>query len=111
MARIPQSPVARSAGLAGLLLAASAGSGHADDQIRILREVAMPDRTIMAIRFDHASGLASRVVVDAESGKILQQQTYAGRPQSSRQEFQDAIWIVGGDPVLGRLIAGGAIVE
>ena len=55
--------------------------------------------------------MASRVVLDEASGKVLQEQTYPGRPQSSRQEFQDAICIIGGDPALGRLIAEGAIVR
>jgi len=111
MARIPQSPVARSAGLAALLLATIAAEGHAEDRIQILREVPMPDRTVMAIRFDHASGLASRVVIDGNSGKVLQEQSYAGRPQSSRQEFQDAVCIIGAHPALGRLIAEGALAE
>jgi hypothetical protein len=71
----------------------------------------MPDHTIMVIQFDHASGSAARVVLDEASGKVLEKQVYPGRPQSSRQEFQDAICIIGGDPSLGRLIAGGAIAE
>lgn len=71
----------------------------------------MPDGTIMEIRFDHASGMASRVVIDEGSGKVLQQQIYAGRPQSSWREFQDAVCIIGSDPTVGRLIAEGALAE
>jgi hypothetical protein len=63
------------------------------------------------IRFDHASGVASRVVVEEASGKVVQEQTYPGRPQSSRQEFQDAVCIIGSHAALGRLIAEGAVAE
>lgn len=87
------------------------GSVHADDTIQILRQVRMPDHTIMVIRFDHASGSASRVVMDPASGTILEQHVYAGRPQSSSWEFQDAVCILGSDPALGRLLAAGAIAE
>jgi hypothetical protein len=111
MARIPQPPVARMAGLAAVLLVALAGSCRADDPVQILRQVRMPDHTIMVIRFDHASGIASRVVMDEVSGKVLQEQTYAGRPQSSSQEFQDAVCIIGSHATLGRLIAERAVAE
>jgi hypothetical protein len=111
MARTPQSPIARTAGLTVVLILALAGSSRADDPVRILRQIRMPDRTTMVIRFDHANGMASRVVLDEASGKVLQEQTYPGRPQSSRQEFQDAICIIGGDSALGRLIAEGAVAE
>jgi hypothetical protein len=111
MARIPQSPIARTAGLTAVLILTLAGSSRAEDPVRILRQIRMPDHTTMVIRFDHANGVASRVVLDEASGKLLQQQTYPGRPQSSRQEFQDAICIIGGDSALGRLIAEGAVAE
>lgn len=111
MARIAQSPVARTAGLAAVLLAALAGGCRADDAVQILRQVRMPDHTIMAIRFDHASGTASRVVMDEASGKVLQEQTYAGRPQSSSQEFQDAVCIIGSHSGLRPFLAKGAITE
>jgi hypothetical protein len=111
MARIRQSPAARMAGLAAALLVALAGSSRADDPVQILRQVRMPDHTIMAIRFDHASGTASRVMMDEASGKVLQQQTYAGRPQSSSQEFQDALCIIGSHSALRGLVAEGAVAE
>lgn len=99
------------AGFAAVLIVALAGSARADDPVQILRQVRMPDQTIMVIRFDHASGIASRVVIDEASGKVLQEQPYAGRPQSSSQEFRDAVCIIGGHSTLGRLIAAGAIAE
>jgi hypothetical protein len=104
-------PVPRVACLAAMLVLPLSSGPHAEYPIEILRQVRMPDLTIMVIQFDHASGMASRVVVDEASGKVLQEQIYAGRPQSSWQEFQDAVCIIGGDPALGRLIAEGAIAE
>jgi hypothetical protein len=99
------------AGLAAVLLVALAGNSLADDPVQILRQVRMPDHTIMVLRFDHASGVASRVVVEEASGKVVQEQSYPGRPQGSWQEFQDAVCIVGSHSTLGRLIAEGAIAE
>ena len=66
---------------------------HADNPVRILRQVSLSDSTLAMIRFDYASGTASRVVVDERSGKALREHVYPGRPQSSRQEFQDAVSI------------------
>jgi hypothetical protein len=111
MARISQSPVARMAGLAAVLLVALAGGSRADDPVQILRQVRMPDHTIMVLRFDHASGVASRVVVEEGSGKVVQEQTYPGRPQSSSQEFQNAVCIISSHPILRRLVAEGAVAE
>jgi hypothetical protein len=111
MARIPQSSIAGMAGLAAVLLVALAGNTRADEAVLILRQVRMSDHTIMAIRFDHASGIASRVVIDEASGKVLREQTYPGRPQSSWQEFQDAVCIIGSHSALRRLLAEGAVAE
>jgi hypothetical protein len=111
MARIRQSPVAGRAGLAAVLLVALAGSSRADDPVQILRQVRMPDHTIMVLRFDHASGTASRAMVEEASGKVVQQQTYPGRPQSSSQEFQDAVCIIGNHSTLRGLVAEGAVAE
>lgn len=79
--------------------------------MQTLRQVRMPDHTTSIIRFDHASGTASRVVLDESSGKVLHQQTYAGRPQSSVWEFQQAVSVIACDPILGRLVADGAVAE
>jgi hypothetical protein len=99
------------AGLAAVLLVALAGGSRADDSVQILRQVRMPDHTIMVLRFDHASGVASRVVVEEGSGKVVQEQTYPGRPQSSSQEFQDAVCIISSHSILRRLVAEGAVAE
>jgi hypothetical protein len=97
------------AGFAAALVLA--GSLRADESIQILRQVRMPDRTIVVIRFDHARGTASRLVLDEASGEVFQEQTYAGRPQSSWGEFQDAVCIIGRDATLARLLAEGAVAE
>ncbi|MHB8272575.1 hypothetical protein [Bradyrhizobium sp.] len=99
------------AGFAAVLIVALAGSSRADGPVEILRQVRVPDHTIIAIRFDHASGTASRVVMDEASGKVLHEHTYAGRPQSSSQEFQDAVCIIGSHSGLRSLIAAGAVAE
>jgi hypothetical protein len=87
------------------------GGAHIDSPIRILRQVRRPDHTITMIRFDYASGTASRVVVDETDGRVLRDQKYPGRPQSSRQEFREAVSIIGDDSALGSLVAGGAVSE
>jgi hypothetical protein len=99
------------AGMAGVFVVTPSDGPGADDPIQILRQVQMPDHTIAVIRFDHASGTASRVVVDERNGKVVRQQTYAGRPQSSRREFQEAVSIIGRDSTLANLVAGGAVLE
>jgi hypothetical protein len=99
------------AGFAAVLIVALAGNARGDGPVQILRQVRMPDHTIMVIRFDHASGTASRIVMEEASGKVLQEQTYTGRPQSSSQEFQDAVCIIGSHATLRGFIAGGAVAE
>jgi hypothetical protein len=99
------------AGLAAVLLLTLAGSSRAEDHVRILRQVRMPDHKTVVLRFDHASGTASRAVLDEASGKVLQEQTYPGRPQSSSQEFQDAVCIIGSHSALRGLLAEGAVAD
>jgi hypothetical protein len=110
MNRAP-SLVPQRASVAAAIFLALSGSPRAEDPVQILRQVRMPDRTIMITRFDHASGTASRIVLDEISGKVLQEQTYPGRPQSSRYEFHDAVMVIRCDLALGQLIAEGAVVE
>jgi hypothetical protein len=63
------------------------------------------------VRFNYATGQASRVVVDESSKKVLREQKFPGRPQSSRQEFEEAVRIIRRDPNLAGLMAGGAVPE
>ena len=51
------------------------------------------------------------MVVDRKSGKVLQQRKFAGRPQGSRQEFQEAVRIVRQDQQLSSFLASGAATE
>jgi len=106
-----RSLVGRAAFLAGIIVVAHPCGAQSENSIQVLRQIKMPDRMIGMIRFDYASGVATRVVVDESSGKILQYQTYPGRPQSSRQEFHEAVSIIGHDPKLARLVEGGAVTE
>src|ERR1039457_2531897 len=106
-----RSLVLRVACLAGVLVVTLPGGPRTDNPIRTLRQVRRPDHTITMIRFDYASGTASQVVIDERSGAVLRDRKYPGRPQSSRQEFQEAVSIIGHDPALASLVAGGAVPE
>jgi hypothetical protein len=94
-----------------MLVVAHPCGAQSENSIQILRQIQMSSRLIGMIRFDYASGIATRVVVDESSGKILQYRTYPGRPQSSRQEFHEAVSIILGDRELARLVEGGAVTE
>jgi hypothetical protein len=89
-------------------LATLGSSGH---RIRILRKIEGPDHTVTIIAFDYTAGTASRIVMDKDGGKVLHRQILPGRPQSSREEFQEAVGIIGRDIVLGPLISRGAVAE
>jgi hypothetical protein len=87
------------------------GRQGADHPVLVLRRVRGPNHTVTLVRFDYATGRASRVVVDESSKKVLQEQQFLGRPQSSRQEFKEAVRIIQQDPNLRGLIASGAVPE
>jgi hypothetical protein len=97
--------------LVGVLAVTLSGGQRTDNPLRILRQVRGPDHTITMIRFDYASGTASLVVMDERSGKVLRERNYPGRPQSSTQEFQEAVSIIGHDSALASVVAGGAVPE
>jgi hypothetical protein len=101
---------ARGAFLTGLLINLPV-SPRTHNPIRTLRQVRRPDHTITTVQFDYAGGTAYRVVTDERNGKVLQFQKYPGRPQSSRQEFQEAVFIISYDSALASLVAGGAVTE
>jgi|GEM_PF-3888584 hypothetical protein len=84
---------------------------HNVNSIQVLRRVRRPDQTITLIQFSHASGTASRIVMDQNTGKVLREREFPGRPQSSRQEFQQAVHIIRQDQKLAGLISGGAATE
>jgi hypothetical protein len=83
-------------------------TGH---RIRNLRQVRGSDHTVMIIAFDYATGAAFRIVRDETSGKVLYEQQLPGRPQSSREEFKEAVEIIGRDPKLAGFIRDGAVTE
>jgi hypothetical protein len=107
----PASLVMRAIGPAAISFLAVAGGASANDAIEVVRHVRMSDQTTVLIRFDHARGRASRLVVDQASGKILLEQAYPGRPQSSRREFEQAVAIIGRHVKLSALMAQGAVAE
>src|SRR6185436_14066721 len=61
--------------------------------------------------FDYTIGVASRIVVDEVSGRVLHEQKLPGRPQGSSEEFREAIRIIGKDQKLGGYILQGAVPE
>jgi hypothetical protein len=69
------------------------------------------NQTLAIIAFDYATGTASRIVVEEGSGKVLHEQPLPGRPQSSREEFQEAVQIIGRDAGLAGFFREGAIPE
>ena len=83
-------------------------SGH---RVRTLRQVRESDHTVSIIRFDYTTGTASRIVMDEISGKPLYEQQLSGRPQSSREEFNEAVGIISRDPGLADFIRGRAVTE
>ena len=90
--------------------------GHRLTAVRMtLGNVAEPTgrtRTIATIvLFDHTAGEARRVEIDTVSGEVLDDQRLAGRPQSSREEFQDAVRIIRGDAELARLLDDGGVLD
>jgi hypothetical protein len=85
--------------------------GRQGISIQVLRQVTRPDQTVTAIQFNHAEGLAYQIVADQNSGKVLQKRKFSGRPQGSRQEFQEAVRIIRQDPQLSGLMAGAPATE
>jgi len=82
-----------------------------NNQIQVLRQVKGPNHTATMVRVNYATGTACRVVVDESSKTVLREQQFPGRPQSSRQEFKEAVRIIGQDPSLAGFIANGAVPE
>jgi hypothetical protein len=69
-------------------------------------------RTIATvILFDHTAGEARRVLLDVHSGELLANTPLRGRPQGSREEFDEAAQIIRLDPGLARLLDEGAVLD
>lgn len=86
-------------------------SGTANAWTVVLRQAYEQDRATTLIVFDYATGIASRIVLDGSSQKVLREQKLPGRPQSSQKEFQEAIEIIRQDHKLSHFISGGAVPE
>lgn len=66
---------------------------------------------VTAVLFDHTALEARRVVIDVDSGRLLASERLPGRPQSSREELEEAVEIIRRDAGLARLLAEGGIVD
>lgn len=92
-------------------LIGACGGKRAQHRVRTLRKMSGPDHTITAITIDYTTGIASRIVMAEDSGKVLREQQLAGQPQSSKEEFKEAVEIIGRDRNLTNFISGGAVPE
>jgi hypothetical protein len=66
---------------------------------------------VTVVLFDHTALEARRVVIDSGSGELLSNQLLSGRPQSSREEFEEAVEIIRRDGDFARLLAKGAVLD
>jgi hypothetical protein len=78
---------------------------------RTLRQMKGPNHTMTSIEFNYNTGTASRIVTEEGSGKILSEERLPGRPQSSREEFKEAVEIIGRDRKPAAFIKDGAVAE
>jgi hypothetical protein len=89
--------------------------GHRLAGIRVsLEEITDSSKTTTVatfVLFDHTTGEARRVEVDASTGEITSDVPLPGHPQSSREEVSDAIEIMRGDVEIARLLDDGAVVD
>jgi len=94
---------------------ALAAPGHRLTGIRVTvgsADVSGQTRTIATVvLFDHTAGEARRVLMDAVSGELLANTRLPGRPQGSREEFEEAVGIVRRDPELARLLDEGGVLD
>jgi hypothetical protein len=71
-----------------------------------------PPRAIATVvLFDHTAGAARRVLFDVVSGDVLANTRLPGRPQGSREEFEEAAEIVRREPGLARLLDEGGVLD
>lgn len=70
-----------------------------------------PDTIVTVVLFDHTALEARRVVVDIGSGRVVANEPLPGRPQSSREEFEEAVEIIRRDADLAVLLDAGGILD
>ena len=92
-------------------MATVAPGSATEHRTRILRQMRGTDHTITSIAFDYTSGTATRTVRDEETGAVLSEERLPGRPQSSREEFEEAVESISREKNLSGLLSAGAITE
>jgi hypothetical protein len=89
--------------------------GHRLAGVRVtLEEVTDASKTetiATFVLFDHTAGEARRVEVDSSTGEVISDAPIEGHPQSSREEFNEAVEVIRRDVEIGRLLADGAVVD
>jgi hypothetical protein len=68
-------------------------------------------RIATVVLFDHTAGEARRVLLDLDTGELLANRVLPGRPQGSREEFEEAARIIRRDPGLARLLDEGGVLD
>lgn len=91
-------------------------AGHRLVAIRVTAESiadASGNQKTMAsvVLFDHTALEARRVVIDQATDRLLSNERLSGRPQRSDGELTDAIAVLRRDPILGRLLDAGAVLD
>lgn len=71
----------------------------------------MSKTLVTVVLFDHTALEARRVTMDLATHRLVSNERLPGRPQRSEREYAEAVAIVRGDPVLGSLIDGGAVLD
>ncbi len=64
---------------------------------------------VKAITVDYATGQAKQVVLDPKSGKVLREEVFSGRPQSSSEERAEAARIIRADKTHAKLLGQGVL--
>lgn len=80
-------------------------AGDANDSKRSAKE------TLSVVFFDHTALEARRVIYDAATDRLFDNEPLSGRPQRSDRELADAIAIVRRDRSLARLLEEGAVLD
>lgn len=83
--------------------------------LRIVWEPGMKDtperRIASAVVFNYTVGKATRFRIDTTTGELLSEKLLTGRPQSSREEFEEARRIIQRDTEHSRMLGAGGVLE
>lgn len=61
--------------------------------------------------FNYSTGKATRLTMDRSNDLVLREERLPGRPQPSEEEREEARQVVRADSELGRMLAGGSVLE